>query len=99
MSHAGGRLRVEDVAGRCLEELEYRGVLERRRVRPVDPNPRAGGGWVEPPPGRGVAAGGGGPGGGPGTVGDGFGAELGPDQPGPADDDDLHDGNSSPAPP
>jgi hypothetical protein len=47
MSHAGCRLRVDDVAGRCLEELEYRGFLERRRVRYVDDNVRAGEGLGE----------------------------------------------------
>ena len=36
MTNAGGRLRVEEVAGRGLEELEHGSVLERRRVRHVD---------------------------------------------------------------
>lgn len=36
VAYTSGRLRVEEVAGRGLEELEHGGVLERRRVGHVD---------------------------------------------------------------
>jgi hypothetical protein len=42
MTHAGGRLGCQQVAGRDLEELQYRLILEGRRIRHVDYHLRAG---------------------------------------------------------
>src|ERR1051325_1218042 len=36
MPHARVRFKLEQVAGRCLEELQHRRILPRRRVRHVD---------------------------------------------------------------
>src|SRR5262249_61925040 len=73
------------------EDCESRGVTERRRFRPVDAHVRGGGGGGEPLTGGGVGAGGGGGGHGSMPAREVLGEELGPDQPGPADDDDLHE--------
>src|SRR5262245_60815092 len=90
MLHVGCRLRGEDVAGRFLEELEYRGVLERGRIRHVDHYVRAGEGLGETSAGEGVDAGGRCRGDSFVAVGDEPGDQLGTDQACTADDDDLH---------
>src|SRR5262249_10089085 len=87
----GCRLCIEDVAGRRFEELERSCVLERWGVRHVDNDCRALEGLGETLTGEGVDAGVQGRGHGFVTVVAQVLDELGPDQPGPADDDDLHD--------
>ena len=39
--HSGSCFRGENVAGRCLEELQHRLVLPRRRVRHIDDDVRS----------------------------------------------------------
>ena len=42
MAHARSRFRGEEIAGRRLEKLQHRGVLERGRVGHVDDDVRPG---------------------------------------------------------
>src|SRR5262245_38172675 len=56
VTHPGSLLRGQQVAGRCLEELQHRGVREGRRVRHVHDDVRARERLGQPLAGQGVDA-------------------------------------------
>lgn len=90
MLHAGLPLRLDEVGGRGDEEVHDCVVLERRRVRHVDDDIGSGDSLVESFLRQGVAASLEGGGNRLVTVSVELDDELGADQPGSADDDDLH---------
>src|SRR5262245_32732648 len=85
--------RGEDVAGRCLEELQHRLVLPRRRVRHIDDDIRAAERFAQPFAGDGVDARRGGGRHGLVAAPEQQGDQLFPDEPAATDYHDLHVGS------